>query len=111
MGSPSAAMTGKYDGEGMWIPWPAPRADSSVGSAAGGPGGGSSAPPATTGTSRPSSPSAYFRCQKSSTVLTTGISSKFHGGGGDEVIHSTVRASQGSEEAIWPRRMVRITLA
>src|SRR5437870_6213936 len=108
MGSPSAAITGKYEGDGMWIPsacpaaWPpepcsscpvesGPASDMGVPDPVGSP-----APPATTGASLPPSPSAYLRCQKSSRVRTTGTSSKFHGGGGEAVIHSMVRASQGS---------------
>src|SRR5438093_10039046 len=110
MGSPRAAITGKYEGEGMWIPPCPPCAPWSAGSACSpaptdplesGPASDIGtpcpfAPPATTGASRPPSPSAYFRCQKSSTECTTGTSSKFHGGGGDDVIHSTVLASHGS---------------
>ena len=55
------------------------------------------AAPACAGTSRPvRSSSTYLRCQNSSRAWTVGISSKLCTGGGDGVIHSSVRASQGS---------------
>src|ERR1051325_9016724 len=118
MGSPSAAITGKYDGDGMWIPPPCPPESCSSCPVESGPASdigvpdpaGTSAPPATTGASRPPSPSAYFRCQKSSRVRITGTSSKFQGGGGDVVIHSTVRASHGSDPAGSGLRKLRTTL-
>ena len=42
------------------------------------------------------SSSTYFRCQNSSNACTVGISSKLCTGGGEVVIHSSVRASHGS---------------
>src|SRR6266542_984755 len=114
----------------MWIPCPAPcppcavwaSCRSSIEPSESGPasdmGAAPGAPPpswpfaapATTGASFPSAPSAYLRCQKSSTERTTGISSKFHGGGGEEVAHSRVRASHGSAPAASGSRKLRTTL-
>src|SRR5712691_10485413 len=68
------------------------------------------APPATTGTSLPSVPSAYLRCQKSSTEWTRGTSSKFQCGGGELVAHSSVLASHGSASANSGLRKLLATL-
>src|SRR5205807_4292613 len=68
------------------------------------------APPATTGTSSPSLFSAYLLCQKSSSKCTTGISSKFHSGGGEAVAHSSVLASHGSPAALTFLRLLCTTL-
>src|SRR5436309_9028978 len=101
MGSPSAAISGKYDGEGMWIPWPCPcpscawwlsspsPCTPSCSGPSPAPGACSSPfdPPATTGTSSPSGPSAYLVCQKGPMDVTTGISSKLCGGGGEGIDH------------------------
>ncbi|MCU1451585.1 MAG: hypothetical protein JWP02_3755 [Acidimicrobiales bacterium] len=38
----------------------------------------------------------YLRCHSSSRAVTIGISSKLYSGGGELVVHSSVRASQGS---------------
>src|SRR3989454_11324826 len=97
MGSPRAAMSGKYEGEGMWIPWPCPPCScASVGACSSSGSACPFDPPATTGTNSPSGPSAYLVCQWASSADTKGISSKLWGGGGDGVDHSSVRASQGS---------------
>src|SRR5438552_103117 len=103
IGSPRLARIGMYDGEGRWIPWLPPCASPcpfARGSASCSPS--PFAAPAGTGTSFPDLSSTYFLCQKSSSACTMGISSKLCSGGGDEVIHSIVRASHGSLPAISP---------
>src|SRR2546423_7466757 len=97
------------------MPWPCPPrtcSDSAVvaelsrGAAE---GAGSSDAPAGTGSTRPRWSSAYLRCQKSSREWTTGTSSKLYSGGGEEVVHSSVRASHGSAGASLGLRIVMIT--
>src|SRR5712691_1702117 len=118
MGRPSALTSGQYEGDGMWMACRSACSSSACPAAPGpptacssrrsgscptaAPGPSPSAAPAITGASRPSSVSAYLRCQKSSTECTTGTASKLCGGGGDVVAHSRVRASQGSSPAISP---------
>src|SRR5579859_2925637 len=88
---PDAAMIGKYDGEGRWMCWPAlVTLVSAPARIASNPG---------SRTSRPSSSSVYFRCQKSSRPCTVGTSAKLYSGGGDGIDHSRVLASHGSAEA------------
>ena len=65
-------------------------------------------PPAGTGTRRPSLSSTYLRCQKSSSACTTGISAKLYSGGGEGIVHSSVRPSHGSAPAVSPRFRVLI---
>ena len=91
--------SGQYDGDGMWM-W--------CGSGATSSSSVSTAAPAGSRSSRPSSSSVYFRCQNSSRWVTSGISAKLYSGGGDEVDHSSVRASHGSGPAIGPRRSEKI---
>src|SRR5579862_629883 len=101
IGSPSASTNGQYDGDGMWIPcgsWGSRRGGIVAASL-----GGSF-------TSRPSSSSVYLRCQNSSREVTTGISAKLYSGGGDDVSHSSVRASHGSSPQSSPRWRVKMTL-
>ena len=54
-----------------------------------------SAAPCTLGMGRPSGPWLYFSSQKASLSLTVGISTKLYSGGGEEMDHSSVRASHG----------------
>src|SRR3954469_22520382 len=85
-GRPSAVMIGQDDGDGRC--------------------GGSDCPAgvvngrgSATFTRRWFSSSAYLRCHHSSSWCTTGVSSKFHTGGGDDVAHSSERPSHGSASA------------
>src|SRR5438132_6671148 len=88
IGSPRAATSGKYDGDGRWMLWGSGSGTSLA-------SGGRSA----SGTSRPRSSSVYFWCQKSSRACTSGITAKLYSGGGDGIDHSSVRPSQGSDDA------------
>src|SRR5215510_5756026 len=56
-------------------------------------------------------PSPYFCTQKSSRSWTTGSTAKLYTGGGEGMVHSRVRPSQGSAGAGAPERVVDITLA
>src|SRR5688500_5920664 len=91
-GRPNEATSGKYDGDGMWMPCPLCAAVSACSWA-----------PACSAvamrTRRPSSSSLYLRCQKSSTECTVGISAKLYSGGGDGIDHSNDRPSHGSAGA------------
>src|SRR4051794_40647666 len=101
IGRPSASTKGQNDGDGMWMSW------GSFGSRR---GGITTDSLAGSFTSRPSSSSVYLRCQNSSRCETTGISAKLYSGGGEEVIHSSVRASQGSSPQYSSLRIVTMTL-
>jgi hypothetical protein len=93
---PSAASAGKYDGDGMWIPWPCPPWSSWPWSSVSVTDDASSDPPDGMRTRRPCSSSVYLRCQKSSRASTSGISAKLYSGGGDGIDHSSVPACHGS---------------
>src|SRR2546427_8442893 len=84
----------------MWMEWPFP-CDPSPGGSPDPSVPWPSEAPAITGAGRPSGVSAYLRCHSSSTLCTTGMSSKLWAGGGEEVAHSSVRASHGSSPAAW----------
>jgi len=67
------------------------------------------APPATgtmpsdSGEARPAPRhSGYFNCQNASRPSTVGITAKLYSGGGEDVAHSRVAPSQGSQEASFP---------
>ena len=51
-------------------------------------------------------PSPYFCTQKSSRSCTTGTTAKLYTGGGDGMVHSSVRPSHGSAGAGAPERVV-----
>src|ERR1700682_6324140 len=87
-----ARRMGQYDGGGLWID-----VGSSTGPAAPFPGG-------------VPLPSPYFCAQKSSRSWTTGTVAKLYTGGGDGMVHSSVRPSHGSAGAAAPERVVVITL-
>src|ERR671911_2918974 len=103
-------MNGKYEGDGMWTPcpssWPSPCSSSPpvVRSST------ATAAPLGSRTACPDSSSVYFRCQNSSRDSTCGISAKLYIGGGDDVVHSSVRASHGSSPEGFPRRRLTNTL-
>src|ERR1043165_4610192 len=101
IGRPSASTNGQYDGDGMWM-W--------CGSSGSRRGGIVDAGLGASFTSRPSSSSVYLRCHHSSRCVTTGISAKLYSGGGDEVIHSSVRPSHGSSSQYSSLRNVAMTL-
>src|SRR5512132_2802219 len=109
MGRPAAAISGKYEGDGMWMACPPP-ASAPCSPACPSMATASPDPPAATGTTRPPSVSAYLRCHRSSSEWTTGISSKLYSGGGEEVAHSRVRASQGSASICLGLRKLAIAL-
>src|SRR4029450_10680916 len=67
--------------------------------------------PAAPGTTPPPSLSAYVRCHRSSLACTTGISSKLYSGGGEDVAHSSVRASHGSASICLGLRKLAIAVA
>src|SRR3954453_14965845 len=100
IGRPSASTNGQYDGDGMWM---------LCGSFGSRRPGGAAASLGGSFPSRPSSSSVYLRCQNSSRCVTVGMSAKLYSGGGDDVIHSRLRAAHGSVGAIGPRRIVKIT--
>src|SRR5713101_7184538 len=54
-------------------------------------------------------PSPYFCTQKSSRSCTTGTTAKLYTGGGDGMVHSSVRPSHGSAGAGAPERVVLTT--
>src|SRR5262245_62032640 len=54
-------------------------------------------------------PSPYFWTQKSSRVWTSGMRAKLYTGGGEGMLHSSVRPSQGSGLATSPDRAVLMT--
>src|SRR5687767_2063764 len=84
--TPTAETSGQYDGLGIWIPAPVPGA------------GSGSAPP---------------RCRlvshSGSRPCTTGVSWKFHSGGGEGIAHSRVAPFQGSAGAFrGPRAVLKM---
>src|SRR5262245_19850658 len=83
------SRSGQYDGGGMWIA----AIDSRVGAG----GRGTGAPPC---------PSPCFWSQRSSRPCEVGITAKLYTGGGDGMLHSSVRASHGSGPATTPERWV-----
>src|SRR5687767_9311546 len=84
-----ASRSGQYDGGGMWIA----AIDSLVG--AGGRGVG-----------WPPWPSPCFCSQRSSRPWEVGSTAKLYTGGGEGMLHSSVRASHGSGPATAPERCV-----
>src|SRR5438477_12708009 len=98
IGIPEAAISGKYDGDGMCIEW------TSTSSCA------SCAAPAGTATGTPSAFSTYFRCHQSSTLWTVGTTAKLYSGGGEGIDHSRVRPSHGSAPASSPRVVLEMKL-
>src|SRR3984957_2359229 len=54
--------------------------------------------------------SGCFKSQSGRRLRTSGIASKLYSGGGEEVVHSKVQASQGSSPAILPFRADQIML-
>src|SRR5262245_16944319 len=87
-----ARMSGQYDVGGMWI--------AAISAAVTGAGFGRGLPPWS---------SPYLATQKSSRPWTSGTRAKLYTGGGDGMLHSSVRASQGSGPATWPERADLIT--
>src|SRR6266542_6906165 len=88
--APARSM-GQYEGGGMWM--------DDVSTCAGGEGFRGGVP----------WPSPYFCTQKSSRSCTTGTTAKLYTGGGDGMVHSSVRPSQGSAGAGAPERVVLYT--
>jgi len=107
-----AVKMGQYDGDGMWM-WGSSSCCSAAASPS--PGDFSTSVPAMAGwpsgtsrlTLRPCSSSVYLRCQSSSRLVTSGISLKLYSGGGDGMVHSSVRASQGSSPTISDLRVMK----
>src|SRR5215510_3486441 len=86
-----ARRIGQYDGGGMWM--------DEVSTCAGGVTLRGGVP----------WPSPYFCTQKSSRSCTTGTTAKLYTGGGDGIVHSSVRPSHGSAGAVTPERVVFTT--
>src|SRR5215470_6081410 len=86
-----ARRIGQYDGGGMWM--------DDVSTCAGGVIFRGGVP----------WPSPYFCTQKSSRSRTMGTTAKLYTGGGEGIVHSSVRPSQGSAGAGAPERAVVTT--